>query len=174
MVHVTSEPVRDDDGGRFVRRLSDLWITRDRWSGVAAGVAIAGLNLAVLGVLIGWDGGSRAYGTGLHTLFRDHAPAVILAWFVASMVAGLSAQRARSSRTFGLVLIGVCVSDVVAGLAVAAGIGEITIIDLPRVLFTETVAGTQLVAVALGLVVGNMVRSRPDRPAGEPEISAGR
>ena len=141
---------------------------------IALGLAIAFANLGVLGLLIGWNGASRAYGAGLHTMLSDHLAAVVIAWLVALGAAGIAGRAVASSRDLGLVLLGVVVADVTAGLAVAAGIGEITLVDLPRVLFTESVAGTQLAAVTLGLVVGHAVRPRQDGGAGEPEISPGR
>ena len=124
-----------------------------RWH-LAGGFTIAFAHLGVLGALIGWVGGSRAYGTGLHTLFEDHLPAVMVATLVALVVAAITARFATSPGEVGLVLASVVVADVLAALFVIVGIGEITFADLPRVLLTETAAGTQLASALVGAVLG--------------------
>ena len=157
------------------RSMEQEWSSGHLRSGrhIGAGVGIAWTNLAILGALIGWEGGSRAYGTGLHTLFRDHLAAVLTATFIAVVHAALAARRAATARQLGRVLLGVLVADVVAALAVVAGIGEITLLQLPNVLFTQTVAGTQVLAVLTGLFVCLKLRGRNVIGAGEPQISAG-
>jgi hypothetical protein len=145
-------------------------LTRKRQ--VAAGLAIAWVNLAVLGALIGWVGASRAYSVGLHTLFRDHLPTVAVSWIVTIGLACLVGRRFTSAGDIWIVLLWVFVGDAVAGLAPIVVYDEIRRHpDIIRILATETAGFTQLGAALIGLVGGFAVHRGG---AGEPQISAGR
>ena len=121
---------------------------------------VAFANLAALGLLIGNDGASRAYTVGLHTLFRDHLPAVVVAGLVALVLAAAFGRRLGSIREVALFLLFVFVADVVAGFVPILGFDEIfRNPDLPRVLITETAGGTQLFAAGIGLLLGHGVKS---------------
>ena len=141
---------------------------RIRWVVIAAfGIAVA--NLALLGVLIGHVGASRAYSVGLHTLFRDHPGSVVISWLPAVVLAAVAARRLTSIGEACLLLVFVVAADVVAGLGVIVAFGEITLVDLPSVLITETVLGTQLLAVGGGVIVGYLARSTRSRTPWRPE-----
>jgi hypothetical protein len=127
---------------------------------VAPAFGIAWANLGLLGLLIGQVGASRAYSVGLHTLFRDHLWAVLAACVAGLMLAALAAWRLTSVRDLVLLFTFVLLADVVAGLLVIAGFGEIRLVDLPRVLVTETAMGTQLLAVGAGGFIGYLARPR--------------
>jgi hypothetical protein len=117
--------------------------------------AVAFANLAALGLLIGYVGASRAYSVGLHTLFRDHLPTVVLAGLVALVLAAVFGRRLGSIAECALFLLYVFVADIVAGFLPILVFNEITRHpDLPRVLITETAGATQLLAAALGLLLG--------------------
>ncbi len=121
---------------------------------------VAFANLAALGLLIGYVGASRAYAVGLHTLFRDHLPAVVVAALVALVMATAFGRRLGSIREGALFLLCVFVADVVAGFLPILVFNEITRHpDLPRVLITETAGGTQLLAAGLGLLLGYRMKS---------------
>ena len=137
---------------------------------VLPGAALAFLHLAILGALIGQVGGSRAYSVGLHTLFRDHLVPVLIATGAALAAAVLVGRRIAGPAELGLLFLGALAADVVAGLGVIVVFGEIRLIDLGRVVFTETAAATQLVAIGVGVLVGYASRRRPT--ASEREISA--
>lgn len=121
---------------------------------------VAFANLGALGLLIGYVGASRAYSVGLHTLFRDHLPAVLMAGLVAMVLGATFGRRLVSIGECGRFLLTVFVADVVAGFLPILVFGEITRHpDLPRVLMTETAGGTQFVAVGVGLLLGHLTRS---------------
>jgi hypothetical protein len=123
-------------------------------------------NLATLGLLIGLVGASRAYAVGLHTLFRDHLPAIVVAGLVAFVIAGVVGRNLESIGACARFLGFVIVADVVAGFVPIVIFDEITRYpDLPRILITETAGGTQILAVALGLLAGYGAR-RTFRSAG--------
>lgn len=123
-------------------------------------------NLATLGLLIGVVGASRAYSVGLHTLFRDHLPAVVVAGLVAFVIALVVGRKLESIGRCARFLVFVIVADVVAGFVPVLVFDEITRYpDLPRILVTETAGGTQLLAVALGLLAGFGAKG-PFRSAG--------
>ena len=127
---------------------------------VVPAIITAIANLAALGLLIGLDGASRAYSVGLHTLVRDHLPAVVVAGLIALVLAAGFGWRLASIGEGALFLLCVLVADVVAGFAPILVFNEITRHpDLPRVLLTETAGGTQLLAVALGLLIGAVGRA---------------
>jgi len=119
---------------------------------------VAFANLAALWLLIGYVGASRAYSVGLHTLFRDHLPAVVVAGLVALLIAAAFGRRLSSIRECALFLLCVFLA-VVAGFLPILVFNEITRHpDVPRVLITETAGGTQLIAAGLGLLLGNRLR----------------
>lgn len=127
---------------------------------------VAFANLAALGLMIGWVGASRAYTVGLHTLFRDHLTAVVVAGTVALVLAGAFGRRLRSLGECALFVLFVLVVDVVAGFAPILVFDEITRHpDLARVLVTETAAGTQLLAAGLGVLLGALASARYARSA---------
>jgi hypothetical protein len=120
---------------------------------------VAFANLAALWLLIGYVGASRAYSVGLHTLFRDHLPAVVVAGLVALLIAAAFGRRLSSIRECALFLLCVFLADIVAGFLPILVFNEITRHpDVPRVLITETAGGTQLIAAGLGLLLGNRLR----------------
>ena len=130
---------------------------------VAPAFGIAWTNLVLLGVLIGHDGASRAFSVGLHTLFRDHVASVLVAGVAALVLTAIVARRATSVRELGQFFAFLFLADLVAGLLVIVGFGEITLIHLPRVLVTETAMGTQLLAVGVGAVIGYLAGRRKSR-----------
>lgn len=131
-------------------------------------------NLASLGLLIGNVGASRAYTVGLHTLFRDHLPAVVIAALVALVLTAAFSWRLVSLREGARFVLCVFVADVVAGFAPILVFNEITRHpDLPRVLITATVGGTQLLAIALGLLMGLGAGTTVRRRRGRAETSIG-
>lgn len=134
---------------------------------------VAFANLAALGLMIGYVGASRAYSVGLHTLFRDHLPAVIVAGLIAGVLAWAFGRRLRSIGECALLLLFVLVADVVAGLAPILIFNEITRHpDLPRVLLTETAGATQLLAAAVGVVLGYRAAPGAGSTRGERVASA--
>ena len=127
----------------------------------AMGIALA--NLAALGLMIGLVGASRAYSVGVQTLFRDHLPAVaitLLAAALASLLLGRTLHTAGElAASVGLAVA----ADVLAALAVTASFHEMARVagfSVPRAIFTETVGGLQLVAIAGGATLG-YVLGRP-------------
>lgn len=134
---------------------------------------VAFANLAALGLLIGWVGASRAYSVGLHTLFRDHLPAVVVAGLVALVLAAAFSRRLGSMGECALFLLYVLVADVVAGFLPILVFNEITRHpDLPRVLITETAGGTQLLAAGIGLLFGYRMKSFAAGRRRPPEASS--
>lgn len=128
---------------------------------------VAFANLAALGLMIGYVGASRAYSVGLDTLFRDHLPSVVVAGLVALVLAAGFGRRLRTIGDCALFLLFVLVADVAAGFLPILVFNEITRQpDLPRVLITETAAGTQLVATALGLLLGSRAAATARSSAG--------
>lgn len=121
----------------------------------AFGIAFG--NLALLGLLIGWGGASRAYGRP-DTLFSEHAASVLAAGLAAFAIAVFVARRLTSIRVLGLLFAFLFVADVAAGLLVVMAIGEITLDQLPRVVIVETALGTQLLAVGAGGFIGYLGR----------------
>jgi hypothetical protein len=149
-----------------------LWAIVNRRSGgsvrgrvIVPGISIAFANLALLALLIGWVGASRAYSVGVHTLFRDHLPTVAATLVATALLAGVLGGALRSPRELWLV-IGVALgADLVAALAVTLSIDEMRRFpDLARALFAETAGGLQLLAVAIGAIVGHVAHSDLRRP----------
>ena len=123
--------------------------------------ALVVANLGALGLLIGLVGASRAYAVGLHTLFGDHMPAVVVAGLVAVVIALVVGRRLESIGACARFLAFVFVADIVAALVPILVFDEITRYpDLPRILITETAGGTQLLGVGLGLLAGYGGRRR--------------
>ena len=121
----------------------------------ATGIALA--NLAALGLTIGFVGASRAYSVGLHTLFRDHLPAVAISLAATALLSVVLGRRVQVSREL-MVIVGFAIAaDVVAALAVTFVFDEMRRVAgfaLPRAFLTETVGGLQLLAIAGGTAVG--------------------
>jgi hypothetical protein len=124
----------------------------------AMGIALA--NLAALGLMIGMVGASRAFSVGLHTLFRDHLPAVVITLTATGLLAFALGRGLHAGRELLLVVGFVIAADVLAALAVTLVFDEMrraAEIAIPRAIFTETAGGLQLVAVASGAAVGYFV-----------------
>ena len=121
----------------------------------AAGVALA--NLAALGLLIGLVGASRAYSVGVHTLFRDHLPAVLVALAGAGVLAFVLGRRRGTPRELAM-FVGLAVAtDVVGALAVTLAIDEMRRVAefaLPRAVFTETAGGLQILVIGASASIG--------------------
>jgi len=137
-------------------------IGRKRTAEVAAAIAIG--RLALLGGLVGWAGASRAYSVGVHTLYRDQLPAMIVV-LLGSAIAGLwLGRRADSLREVATAIGVVIVLDVVAALAITVMINEMRRYpDLVRAFLAETAGGALVIAVMVGAVVGYLDRSRHPR-----------
>lgn len=118
------------------------------------GFMIAFVNLGMLGLLIGWEGASRAYSVGLHTLFRDVFPAVVVTNLTTVLLAAIVGRRLRRLGELGWLIGLVLVADVIAALGVVLAIGEITLVDTPRAVITETALGSQLAAACVGGLIG--------------------
>ena len=136
----------------------------------ATGIALA--NLGALGLTIGMVGASRAFSVGIHTLFRDHLSAVAIT-VTATVLMALALGRGLHTRGEVLLVIGFAiVADVFAALAVTLVFDEMRSaaeIAVPRAIFTETVGGLQLLAIASGATIGYFV----GRPDSANEITAG-
>jgi hypothetical protein len=122
-------------------------------------IGLAFGNLAALGLLIGWNGASRLYGTGLHTLFRDHLPAISVVLIATALLAVFLGRTLSSTREIVQAMWFVVWTDVVAALAITLMIGEMfNHPDLVGAVFAETAGGTQVVAIAIGLAIGYLSR----------------
>jgi hypothetical protein len=129
---------------------------------VVPSIGIAFANLALLGVLIGWEGASRAYSVGLHTLYRDHLPAVAVTLVATALLAGVLGRTLRSPGEVWLAIGFALGADVVAALLVTLAISEMSRFPDPaRAVLTETAGGLQLLAVAVGAVIGYVARPAP-------------
>lgn len=125
----------------------------------AMGITLA--NLAALGLMIGWVGASRAYSVGVHTLVPDHPAAVALTLAGAAVLSFFLGRSLRWSREIVLLLGFALAADVVAALALTAMVDEmrrVFEVALPRAIFTETVGGLQLLAIAAGATIGDLSR----------------
>ena len=123
------------------------------------GIALA--NLLALGLMIGWVGASRAYSVGVHTLVRDHPAAVALTLAGTAVLSFFLGRTLRRSREIALLMGFALAADALAALAMTAMVDEMRRafeVALPRAIFTETVGGLQLVAVAVGAAVGYVSR----------------
>lgn len=126
-----------------------------RLAAPATGIALA--NLALLGLMIGFVGASRAYSVGLHTLFRDHLPAVVISLAATALLSGALGRRVRASRELVSIAAFAIAADVVAALVVTLVFDEMRRVAdfaLPRAILTETIGGLQLLAIAGGAAVG--------------------
>lgn len=122
------------------------------------GIALA--NLAALGLMIGMVGASRAYSVGLHTLFRDHLPAVAITLAATALLSFALGRSLRATRELALIIGFAIAADVVAALAVTLAFDEMRRVAefaIPRAIFTETVGGLQLLAIAGGLAIGYVI-----------------
>jgi hypothetical protein len=129
-------------------------------------IAIALSSLALLGLLIGWNGASRAYSVGLHTLFRDHLASVAAVLFATAVVAALLGRTLTSAREVLLAVGFAVAADVFAALMVTLMIDEMRRFPmLPRAVLTETAGGLQLVVIAIALAMGLLARdvARPSK-----------
>jgi hypothetical protein len=135
-------------------------------------IAVALGTLALLGLLIGWTGASRAYSVGLHTLFRDHLASVVAVLFVTAILALLLGRTLISAREV-LVAFGFAVAaDVVAALMVTLMIDEMRRFPmLPRALLTETGGGLQVVVIVIALAIGFVSGNFGQRPMAETDPS---
>jgi FtsH-binding integral membrane protein len=120
------------------------------------GIALA--NLVALGLMIGWVGASRAFSVGIHTLFRDHLPAVLIASLATTLLAfALGRRRLQAGPEVLLVIVFAFAADVLAALTVTLVFDEMrgaADVAIPRAIFTETAGGLQLLAIAGGAVFG--------------------
>jgi len=136
------------------------------------GIALA--NLAALGLMIGMVGGSRAYSVGVHTLFRDHLPAVALTLAGTAFLSFALGRALRWSREVPLIIGFAFAADVVAALAVTLVFDEMRRVAefaVPRAIFTETVGGLQLLAVAGGATFGYVTGRLRERVASSSDIA---
>lgn len=130
---------------------------------VLPAMGIALVSLAALGLLIGWVGASRAFSVGVHTLFQDHLPAVVVTLAATAVLAFVLGRSCRTTRELALVIGFAVVADVAAAVAVTLVIDEMrraAEIALPRAIFTETIGGLQLLAIAGGAAIGYLARNR--------------
>lgn len=121
----------------------------------AMGIAVA--NLAALGSMIGMVGASRAFSVDLHTLFRDHLPALLITLTATAILAFALGRGLHAGREVLLVIGFVIAADVLAALAVTLVFDEmrrIAEIAVPRAIFTETAGGLQLLTLAIGAAIG--------------------
>lgn len=126
-------------------------------------MGLALTNLAALGLLVGWVGASRAFSVGVHTLFRDHLLAVVVTLAATAILAVILGRSFRTARELALVIGFAVVADVAAALALTLAIDEMrnaAVELLPRAIFTETIAGLQLLAIAGGATIGYLARRR--------------
>lgn len=136
-------------------------------------MALAVANLAALGLMVGWVGASRAYSVGLHTLFRDHLPAVVVSLAATAILSGALGRTLDRRRDIALVLGFAIAADVAAALAVTFAIDEMRRVAqfaLPRALFTETIGGLQLLAVGGGAALGYVIGRLPEAFASTRDI----
>jgi hypothetical protein len=125
------------------------------------GITLA--NLAALGSLIGMVGASRAYSVGLHTLYRDHLPAVVVTLAAMAVVSFALGSRIHSSHDVLVVLGFGVAADVLAALAVTLVFDEMRRdvgFALPRAIFTQTAGGLQLLALGAGATTGYIIGRR--------------
>ncbi len=130
----------------------------ERWQAVVAfGIAFA--NLALLWLLIGGEGASRAYSVGLHTLFRDHLPAVGASLLATLLLAGVLGLSLRSIGGLWLTIWIALATDIAAAIGITLIFDEIRRHpDLLRAVLTETAGGLQLVAISAGAALGYAAR----------------
>ncbi|HET9853254.1 MAG TPA: hypothetical protein VFP56_12235 [Candidatus Limnocylindrales bacterium] len=124
-------------------------------------MVIALANLAALGLMIGWVGASRAYSVGVHTLVRDHLPAVALTLAGTAVLSFFPGRTLRRGAEVVLLVGFALAADVVAALVVTVMFDEmrrVFEVALPRAIFTETVGGLQLLAIAVGAMIGYVSR----------------
>jgi hypothetical protein len=137
----------------------------------AIGIAVA--NLVALGLMIGYVGASHAYSVGLHTLFRDHLPAVVITLAATAILSVALGRTLDASRDLALILAFAIAADVAAALAVTFAIDEMRRVAefaFPRAIFTETVGGLQLLAVAGGSAIGYVIGRRSEGSASTSDI----
>lgn len=137
-----------------------------------AGLAVG--MLALLGLLIGWEGASRAYSVGVHTMFRDHLAAVAVMALAGAVVAFWIGRGLVSNAEVALAVAVVALVDVACALLVTLVIDELRRFPmLPRAVFTETAAGLQVVSITLGLSFGRWARARASAPISRPPTTPG-
>jgi hypothetical protein len=125
------------------------------------GIALA--NLAALGMMIGWVGASRAFSAGIHTLFRDHLPAVLIVAVATTLLAIALGRCLHAGRELLVVVAFAFAADVLAAIAVTLVFDEMrraADVAIPRAIFTETGGGLQLLAIGGGAVVGYALGER--------------
>ena len=125
----------------------------------AIGIAFA--SLAGLGFMIGMVGASRAFSVGLHTLVRDHLPAVLITLAATALLALALGRGLQTGREVLLVLGFAIAADVFAALAVTLVFDEMrraADVAVPRAIFTETVGGLQLLMITSGAAIGYQLR----------------
>lgn len=132
----------------------------------SAGIAVG--TLALLGLLTGWVGASRAYAVGVHTLFLDH-PAAVGIMVVVAIVTGLFVGRGLATDRDLVSAVGaVIVADVLVALLITLTVEEMARHpDIPRAVLAETAGGLQIAAIAAGLTIGRWLgrrRAAPRRP----------
>jgi hypothetical protein len=137
----------------------------------AIGLTLA--NLAALGLMIGMVGASRAFSVGIHTLFRDHLPAVLIALAGTALVAFALGRRLQAGRELLLVIALAFAADVLAAVTVTLVFDEMrraADVAIPRAILTETVGGLQFLAIAGGAAVGYAIGEAQKRAAASRDI----
>jgi hypothetical protein len=137
-------------------------------------IAVALGSLALLGLLIGWTGASRAYSVGLHTLFRDHPASVVAVLFVTAIIAALLGRTLISAREVLLAIGFAVAADALAALMITLMIDEMRRFPmLPRAVLTETADGLQIVVIVIALTIGFVSRNLAQRLMAETNPSRG-
>ena len=122
------------------------------------GIALA--NLTALGLMIGLVGASRAFSVGVHTLFTDHQPAVLITMTATALLALALGRGLHEWRDVLLVIGSAIAADVLAAVAVTLVFDEMrraAHIAIPLAIFTETVGGLQLLTLASAAAIGYVI-----------------
>lgn len=125
------------------------------------GAVTVATHVALMALLVGYEGGSRALSVGLETLARDHGPGVVLAALGAAITAGFAGATLHSRGQLVLGFAAVLGLDLLVALLVVAAVGELDLSATPNVFAAATGLGSQLAAALIGGVTGyGFVRRR--------------
>ena len=124
--------------------------------------------MALLGVLIGWVGASRAYAVGVHTLFRDHLPAVAIVAVLAGIAGVIVGRTIVSNREPWIAIAVVLGTYLSAALLITLAIDEMRRFpDIPRAVLAESAGGLHIAVLVSGLVVGRLTSRSSKAPSPE-------
>jgi hypothetical protein len=124
---------------------------------VVGPAALAFGTLAVLGVLIGWVGASRAYVVGVHTLYQDHLASVAFVLAGGALLAFLVGRTLVSGREVVIAVGMVVATDVAVAIAITLAIDEMRRHpEILRAVVAATGGGAQVAALSIGLVAGRL------------------